>query len=72
MAPIQTHFREWTRETIKLIRYDGAESKLIDEIDNPIGEIPAVYLPANRSIVRGIEISDILTLPICKRLFIRN
>ena len=54
-----THFREWTRETIKLIRYDGAESKLIDEIDNPIGEIPAVYLPANRSIVRGIGISDI-------------
>ena len=54
-----THFREWTRETIKLTRYDGAESRVIDEIDNPIGEIPAVYLPANRSIVRGIGISDI-------------
>jgi len=54
-----THFREWTPDEIKLIRYDGAEHQVIDQIDNPIGKIPAVYLPANRSIVRGIGISDI-------------
>lgn len=54
-----TYFREWYRDTIKLTRYDGADSQLIEEIDNPIGVIPAVYLPANRSVVRGIGISDI-------------
>ncbi len=54
-----THFREWTPETIKLIRYDGAEHEVVDLIDNPLGKIPAVYLPANRSVVRGIGISDI-------------
>lgn len=53
------YFREWTREEVKLIKYDGAESSVIEVIDNPIGTIPAVYLPANRSIVRGIGISDI-------------
>lgn len=54
-----THFREWTPESIKLTRYDGSTSQIIDQIDNPIGRIPAVHLPANRSIVRGIGISDI-------------
>tara|TARA_R100001460_G_scaffold64708_3_gene104997 strand:+ start:1860 stop:3266 length:1407 start_codon:yes stop_codon:yes gene_type:complete len=54
-----THFREWRPDTIKLIRYDGAEHQVLEEIDNPIGKVPAVYLPANRSIVRGIGISDI-------------
>jgi hypothetical protein len=54
-----THFREWTPETIKLIRYDGANHEVIELIDNPLGKIPAVYLPANRSVVRGIGISDI-------------
>jgi hypothetical protein len=54
-----TYFREWYLDTIKLTRYDGATAETIEQIDNPIGVIPAVYLPANRSIVRGIGISDI-------------
>lgn len=54
-----THFREWTKETIKLYKYDGADSELVEEIENALGEIPAVFLPANRSMVRGIGISDI-------------
>ena len=54
-----TYFREWTKDTIKLTRYDGAESEVVEVLDNPIGIIPAAYLPANRSMVRGIGISDI-------------
>jgi len=54
-----TYFREWYKEQIKLTRYDGSTGEVIEQIDNPIGVIPAVYLPANRSIVRGIGISDI-------------
>ena len=54
-----TYFREWYRDAIKLTRYDGSTGEVIEQIDNPIGVIPAVYLPANRSIVRGIGISDI-------------
>ena len=54
-----TYFREWYKEQIKLTRYDGSTGEVIQQIDNPIGVIPAVYLPANRSIVRGIGISDI-------------
>jgi len=54
-----TYFREWYKEQIKLTRYDGSTGEVIEQIDNPIGIIPAVYLPANRSIVRGIGISDI-------------
>jgi hypothetical protein len=54
-----THFREWYKDKICLIRYDGADAALLEEIENPIGKIPAVNLPANRSIVRGMGISDI-------------
>ncbi len=54
-----TFFRYWTREKIELIKYDGDTKEVIESIDNPIGKIPAVFLPANRSIVRGIGISDI-------------
>ena len=54
-----THFREWYKDRVRLIRYDGADAALLEEIENPIGKIPAVNLPANRSIVRGMGISDI-------------
>jgi len=54
-----THFREWHKDRIRLIRYDGADATLLEEIEHPIGKIPAVNLPANRSVVRGMGISDI-------------
>jgi hypothetical protein len=54
-----THFREWYKDKVKLTRYDGTSADVIENIPNPIGVIPAVYLPANRSIVRGVGISDI-------------
>lgn len=55
----ETFFRIWSKEQIQLVRYRGDEAEIIETIDNPIGKVPAVYLPANRSIVRGIGISDI-------------
>jgi hypothetical protein len=54
-----THFREWYKDRVRLTRYDGTAATVIQDIDNPIGVIPAVHLPANRSILRGIGISDI-------------
>ena len=44
---------------MQLVEYNGSEAKEIESIDNPLGKIPAVNLPANRSIVRGMGISDI-------------
>ena len=55
----ETYFRIWTKEQIQLVRYLGDEAQIVETIDNPIGKIPAVNVPANRSIVRGIGISDI-------------
>ncbi len=55
----ETYFRIWDREQIKLVRYLGDEAQVVETIDNPIGKIPAVFLPSNRSVVRGIGISDI-------------
>jgi hypothetical protein len=36
-----------------------SESKVIDEMPNPLGIIPAVFVPSQRSVVRGIGISDL-------------
>jgi hypothetical protein len=55
----ETYFRIWSKEQIQLVRYHGDEANVIETIDNPIGKIPAVHLPSNRSVVRGIGISDI-------------
>ena len=55
----ETYFRIWTKEQIQLVRYHGDEAQVIETMDNPIGKIPAVNLPSNRSVVRGMGISDI-------------
>lgn len=54
-----SHFRIWTKDTIEHWIEDGETDSKIDEMPNPLGRIPAVYLPANRSVVRGIGISDL-------------
>lgn len=54
-----SHFRIWTKETIEHWIEDGETDSKIDEMSNPLGRIPAVYLPANRSVIRGIGISDL-------------
>ena len=52
-------FRVWTNETIKLYEVSNDNERLVEEIDNPIGIIPAIFVPSRRSVVRGIGISDL-------------
>jgi hypothetical protein len=52
--------REWTKDMIRLSQVSNkSESKVIDEMPNPLGMIPAVFVPSQRSVVRGIGISDL-------------
>ena len=56
---IETYFRIWYKDKIELVRYNGSEASTVEVVDNPIGKIPAVNMPSNRSVVRGMGISDI-------------
>lgn len=53
------YFREWTPEEIKYSKVSGDAVSLIESIPNPLGVIPAVFLPAARSSSKGIGISDL-------------
>jgi hypothetical protein len=52
-------FRVWTEEEVQIYEVDNEMERLVETMDNPIGRIPAVFLPSNRSVVRGIGISDL-------------
>ena len=52
-------FRVWTNESIKLYETNNETERLIEEVPNELGAIPAVFLPSQRSITRGIGISDL-------------
>ena len=54
-----SHFRIWRKDIIEHWIEDGETDSKIDEMPNPLGRIPAVFLPANRSVVRGVGISDL-------------
>jgi hypothetical protein len=56
---VKQTFRVWTNETIKLYEVTNEQERLVEEMDNPLGAIPAVFVPAQRSIKRGIGISDL-------------
>lgn len=52
--------REWTKDFIRLYEVSNqSESKIIDEMENPLGMIPAVFVPSQRSVIRGIGVSDL-------------
>ena len=53
------YFRIWNKETIEYYRYDGDTATKLDEQPNPLGIIPATYLPAARSVAKGIGVSDL-------------
>jgi hypothetical protein len=52
-------FRIWTEEEVQVYEVTDEMERLVETIPNPIGRIPAVFLPSNRSVVRGIGISDL-------------
>ncbi len=54
-----TYYRLWRKDTIQQWKSDGDKEQMISEIANPLGKIPAVYLPAQRSVTRGLGISDL-------------
>ena len=56
---VKQTFRVWTNDTIQLYEVNNETERLVEEMDNPIGVIPAVFVPAQRSIKRGIGISDL-------------
>ena len=55
------YIREFTKDTIRLSEYNAEKGKsdIMDEIPNEIGVIPAVWVYANRSPVRGVGVSDV-------------
>lgn len=56
---VKQTFRVWTNETIQLYEVNNETERLVEEMDNPLGVIPAVFVPAQRSIKRGIGVSDL-------------
>ena len=55
----EAYFRVWTETEIESWHCVNNSETKIDTVPNPLGRIPAVYLPAQRSVVRGIGISDL-------------
>ena len=56
---IETYYRVWTKEEVSLWVEKNEEFAKIESEVNILGRIPAVCLPANRSVNRGIGISDL-------------
>ncbi len=55
------YIREFTKDKIQLKEYNAEKGvdNLIEEIPNELGVIPAVWVYANRSPIRGIGVSDV-------------
>lgn len=53
------YYRIWRKDSVELWESINEVDRHIETVDNPLGRIPAVFLPAQRSVVRGIGISDL-------------
>ena len=53
------YYRIWTKDNVKLYKSINEQDTHISTEENALGRIPAVFLPAQRSVVRGIGISDL-------------
>lgn len=60
-------FRVWTEEKVQLFEVSNDQERLIEEMDNPIGVIPAVYLPAARTVTKGIGKSDLADIAVMQK-----
>ena len=61
------HFRVWTEDTVELYEVSNDTERLIESVDNPIGMIPAVHLPAARTVTKGIGKSDIADISLMQK-----
>ena len=55
----ETYYRIWTEDTVESWKSLNEVDEFIETVPNPLGRIPAVFVPAQRSVVRGIGISDL-------------
>jgi hypothetical protein len=56
----ESTIRVWTPTMIELYEvHNGKETKMLEQMENPLGKIPAVFIPSQRSVVRGLGISDL-------------
>ena len=55
----EIYYKIWTEETIQTWKSTNNQDQMMDEIENPIKRVPAVFLPAARSVIRGIGLSDL-------------
>lgn len=61
-------YRVWTKDQIALYEaQDDDTEKLIEVIDNPLGEIPAVFVPTARTTTKGIGRSDITDISLMQK-----
>ena len=56
---VEAYYKVWTEDKIESYISSNGKEKKVDVMDNPLGRIPAVFLPAQRSVTRGIGISDL-------------
>jgi hypothetical protein len=63
----ESFYRVWEPDQIISYRASGDEVELVEKVDNPLGQVPAACLYANRSPVRGIGISDINDVAIMQK-----
>ena len=52
-------YRKWTEDQIMLYKVIDGDSELVESDDNALGKIPAVFVPAQHSMTRGIGASDL-------------
>jgi len=64
---VTAHFRVWTPETISLYESTNDTETLVEEMPNPLGYIPAVFIPAARTPTRGIGKSDLADIAIMQK-----
>lgn len=63
----KVYFRVWTEDMIRLYEVSNENERLVEEMENPIGVIPAVYLPAARTVTKGIGKSDIADIAVMQK-----
>ena len=64
---IVSYFRIWRKDVIQHWKSDGDRETMMEEKENPLGTIPAVFLPANRSNTRAVGISDLSDISYMQR-----
>jgi len=63
----EVYYRVWREDTIETWKGTNDGEKKIETIDNSLGKIPAVFLPAQRSPIRGIGTSDLADVSYMQR-----